>query len=95
MTFAEVEVSLQKLVDNQIVQGELLSRLEQATARNTEAIGHVAQATSRVAEVTARLADSAAEANGRMDAMQAAMERLFEHIDRFISGLEGNGHHLT
>ncbi|MGH9355164.1 MAG: hypothetical protein ACRD10_03455 [Terriglobia bacterium] len=94
-----MEVSLKKLVGNQVVQGELLSRLEQVVARNTEAIaqnteaiGQVAQATSRVAEVTARLAESAAATNGRMDVMQAAMERLFEHIDRFIRGLEGNGH---
>ena len=102
MTFAEMEVSLKKLAGNQIVQGELLSRLEQTTARNseaiaqnTEAIGHIAPATARAAEVTARLAESAAETNGRMDVMQAAMERLFEHIDRFIRGLEGNGRHLT
>ena|SRR5487761_451419 len=107
MTLAEIEVSLKKLVDNQIVQGELLSRTEQLVARNTEAIGrnseaiaqnteaigYIAQATGRVAEVTTRLTESAAETNGRMDVMRAAMERLFEHMDRFIRGLEGNGRH--
>ncbi|HEV3278190.1 MAG TPA: hypothetical protein VG860_15340 [Terriglobia bacterium] len=71
MTLGEVEVALQRLTENQIVQGELLGRLERVVERNTEAIG--------------RLTD-------RMDVMQSAMERLFEHMDRFIRGLESNGH---
>lgn len=71
MTLAEVEVALNRLTDNQIVQGELLGRLERVVERNSQAIE--------------RLTD-------RMDVMQSAMERLFEHMDRFIRGLEGNGH---
>jgi DNA-directed RNA polymerase specialized sigma24 family protein len=71
MTLGEVEVALQRLTENQLVQGELLGRLERVVERNTEAIG--------------RLTD-------RMDVMQSAMERLFEHMDRFIRGLESNGH---
>ncbi|HEV2379879.1 MAG TPA: hypothetical protein VG206_08810 [Terriglobia bacterium] len=71
MTLAEVEVALSRLTDNQIVQGELLGRLERVVERNSQAIE--------------RLTD-------RMDVMQSAMERLFEHMDRFVRGLEGNGH---
>lgn len=71
MTLAEVEVALSRLTDNQIVQGELLGRLERVVERNSQAIE--------------RLTD-------RMDVMRSAMERLFEHMDRFIRGLEGNGH---
>lgn len=71
MTLAEVEVALNRLTDNQLVQGELLGRVERVVASNAEAIG--------------RLTD-------RMDVMQSAMERLFEHLDRFVRGLEGNGH---
>jgi hypothetical protein len=71
MTLAEVEVALNRLTDNQIVQGELLGRVEHVVVSNAEAIG--------------RLTD-------RMDVMQSAMERLFEHMDRFVRGLEGNGH---
>jgi DNA-directed RNA polymerase specialized sigma24 family protein len=71
VTLAEVEVALNRLTDNQIVQGELLGRVERVVVSNAEAIG--------------RLTD-------RMDVMQSAMERLFEHMDRFVRGLEGNGH---
>ena len=71
MTLAEVEVALNRLTDNQIVQGELLGRVERVVVSNAEAIE--------------RLTD-------RMDVMQSAMERLFEHMDRFVRGLEGNGH---
>ncbi|HLI30708.1 MAG TPA: hypothetical protein VKV79_06375 [Terriglobia bacterium] len=79
MTFAEMEVSLKKLADNQIVQGEMLYRIEQAVARNSEAI-------ARHSEAIVRLADG-------MQVMQAAMQKFFEHMDRFIRGLEGNGRH--
>jgi hypothetical protein len=70
MTLEEVEVTLKKITDQQIVQGELLNRVEQVTARNSEAIAHLADG---------------------MQTMQSAMQRLFEHMDRFIRGLEGNG----
>lgn len=70
MTLAEVEVALNRLTDNQIVQGELLGRVERVVASNAEAIEHLTD---------------------RMDVMQSAMERLFEHMDRFIRGLKGNG----
>ncbi|MGH9326962.1 MAG: hypothetical protein ACRD2B_09820 [Terriglobia bacterium] len=71
MTQAEIEASLKRITENQVVQGELLHRLELAVDRNTEAIAQLA---------------------GGMQVMQAAMHRLFEHMDRFIQGLEGDGH---
>ncbi len=79
MMLSEMEVSLKRLADNQIVQGEMLSRVERAVERNSEAIGH--------------LAESLAHQADGMQVMQAAMQRLFEHMGRFIRGLEGNGRH--
>ena len=61
-----------------IVQGELLHRVEQLVARNAEAI-------ARNTEAIGKLADG-------MTLMQGAMVRLFEHMDRFIRGLESDGH---
>ena len=78
MTLGEVEVALNRLVDNQVVQGQLLARLEHVVERNAEAI-------ARNTEAIEHLTD-------RTNVMQSAMERLFEHMDRFIRGLEGNGH---
>ncbi len=61
-----------------IVQGELLNRVDQAVARNTEAI-------ARNTEAIGKLADG-------MLTMQGAMRSLFERMDRFIRGLESDGH---
>ena len=74
MTLAEMEVALKKVADNQIVQGELLNRIEQMVARNSEAIGRLAEG---------------------QQLMQGAMHRMFEQMDRFIRGLEGNGRRGT
>ncbi|MGH9445838.1 MAG: hypothetical protein ACRD3O_08945 [Terriglobia bacterium] len=93
MTLAEVEVSLKKLVDNQVVQGEMLGRLERVVAQNTEAIAQNTAAIGHIAQAVASLSDAVAQLNDRTSLMQAGMERLFEHMDRFIRGLEGNGHH--
>ena len=72
VTFEEMEKSLVGLRDNQVVQGEILNRLELAVERNSEAI--------------AKLADG-------FVLLQAAMKGLAETVDRFIKGLETNGHH--
>lgn len=81
MTVEEIEGSLKRLADVQIVQSEFLNRLERVVAQNSEAI-------ARHTEVVGKLADG-------MQVMQSAMERLFEHMDRFIRGLESDGHQKT
>ena len=64
VTYEEMEKSLVALRDNQVVQGEILNRLELAVER---------------------LADG-------FLLLQAAMKGLAETVDRFIKGLETNGH---
>ncbi len=86
MTIDEIEVSLKKLTDNQVVQGEILNRLEQVVARNSEAIARNSEAIARNTEAIGHLADGT-------QVMQAAMGKLFDHMERFIRGLEGNGLH--
>ncbi len=66
-----MEKSLIALRDNQVVQGQILNRVELAVERNTEA--------------TAKLADG-------MILLQSAMKGLAETMDRFIRGLERDGH---
>jgi hypothetical protein len=76
-TNEEMERRLNLLSENQIVQGELLSRIEQGQARNTEAIAGTTAAVGKLTD--------------GMVILQAAMERLSGHMDRFIRGLESNG----
>ncbi len=85
MTFEEMEKSLIALRDNQVVQGENLNRVELAIERNTEAIARNSEAIARNTEAIGKLADGFA-------VLQAAMKGLAETVDRFIRGLDTNGH---
>ena len=86
MTYEEMEKSLVALRDNQVVQGEVLYRLELAVERNSEATARNSEATARNSDAIAKLADG-------FLLLQAAMKGLAETVDRFIKGLETNGHH--
>jgi hypothetical protein len=86
VTFEEMEKSLIALRDNQVVQGEILNRVELALERNTEAIAQNSEAIARNSDAIAKLADG-------FLLLQAAMKGLTETVDRFIRGLEPDGHH--
>jgi hypothetical protein len=77
-TFEEMEKSLIALRDSQVVQGQILNRVEQAVERNTEAIG-------RNTEAIAKIADG-------FILLQAAMKGMAETMERFVRGLDHNGH---
>jgi ABC-type transporter Mla maintaining outer membrane lipid asymmetry ATPase subunit MlaF len=92
MTSEEMERAL-------IVQGELMHRVEQAVAQNTEAIAQnteaIAQNTKAIAhntEAIGKLSDGMLIMQDGMLIMQGAMKSLFERMDRFIRGLESDGH---
>jgi hypothetical protein len=86
MTFEEMEKSLIALRDNQVVQGEILNRVELAVERNAEAIARNSEAIARNSEAIAKLTDG-------FLLLQAALKGLTETVDRFIRGLGTDGHH--
>ena len=100
MTYEEMEKSLVALRDNQVVQGEILNRIELAVERNSEAIARNSEAIARNSEAIARNSDAIAQnsdaiaklADGFLP-LQAAIKGLAETVDRFIKGLGTNGHH--
>ena len=85
MTFEEMERAL-------IVQGELMHRVEQAVAHNTEAIAQNTEAIAHNTEAIGKLSDGMLIMQDGMLIMQGAMKSLFERMDRFIRGLESDGH---
>jgi prophage DNA circulation protein len=85
MTYEEMEKSLVALRDNQVVQGALLGRLELAVERNAEAIARNTEAIARNSEAIEKLADG-------FILLQAAVKGLAETVERFVKGLENNGH---
>ncbi len=85
MTFEEMEQSVRELRDNQIVQGRLLDRVETSLDRlagvveqNTHAIG--------------KLADGMTLLQSAMKGLVEAVEGLSITVDRFIRGMEQDGH---
>ena len=93
MTYEEMEKSLVALRDNQVVQGEILNRLELAVERNSEAIARNSDAIARNSDAIAGNSDAIAKLADGFLLLQAAMKGLAETVDRFIKGLETNGHH--
>jgi hypothetical protein len=73
MSLAEIEVALKKLADNQVVRGELLSRLERVVERNSEAIAEQGSILDRHGRAIESLA------NG-MIGMQSVLTRVIEHV---------------
>ncbi|MGH9455286.1 MAG: hypothetical protein ACRD2O_15100 [Terriglobia bacterium] len=86
MTFEEMERSVSEWRDNQVVQGQLLhrtetnlDRLEGVVEQNSHAIG--------------RLADGMVLLQSAMRGLIQTVEGLSATVDRFIRGMEGDGHH--
>jgi uncharacterized coiled-coil protein SlyX len=106
MTFEEVERGLKGLQDNMTVQGVMMNRLENNLDRLEAVVAENSAAIARNTEVVARLADGMIAIQGatkaltevveghgqQLQVMQAAMTALFERMDRFIRGLETDGH---
>jgi hypothetical protein len=91
VTFEEMEKSLVALRDNQVVQGEILNRVELALERNTEAIAQNSEAIAQNSEAIARNSDAIAKLADGFLLLQSAMRGLTETVERFIRGLETNG----
>lgn len=85
MPRSEFDAKIERLADFQVVQGALLDRLENVVAGNSDAIAHLSESMHEMRDNMRVMQDN-------MQVMQDAMRALFERMDRFIRGLEGNGH---
>jgi hypothetical protein len=79
MTFEEMEKSVKELQDNQVVQGYRLGRTEGNLDRLEAMVERNAQAIDKLADGFILL--------------QTAVRGLTETVERFIRGMEHNGHH--
>ena len=86
MTSDEMEKSLQGLRDNQIVQGYRLGRTESNLDR-LEADLH------RLEGVVEKLAEDSVLLHAAIKGLVQSVEGLSATVDRFIRGMEHNGHH--
>ncbi len=84
-TQAWLEASAKKH-DQQIA--ELLAR----DAKHDERIAAVTELVGRLAQAEIRLVERMEKVEASQQEMNSSMKQLFERMDRFIQGLEGNGH---
>jgi methyl-accepting chemotaxis protein len=120
VTPEEMEQSVNELRDNQVVQGQLLHRVEGrfdrielivernalAIQQNTQAIGKLAdgmehlqaairavtQTVEGLVEKVGGLADRIVVLESVVQRVAKSVEGLTKTVDRFIRGMEGNGH---
>ena len=85
MTFDELEQSVRELRENQIVQGEMLHRTEAK-------MEHFDEGLDRLEGVVERLAKGMVELQSAMKGMVQSVDGLSATVDRFIRGMEGDGH---
>lgn len=74
------------------VQGFMMNRLENNLDRLENDLHLLEAVVAENSAAIARNTESIAKLGDGMIIMQAAMQRLFDHMDRFIRGLERDGH---
>ena len=83
------EQRLTKIEEAMLVQARIMDRLErrhdETIQRHDEEIAELRRSQIELHEVQKKTEQS-------LQAMNAGMNALFEHMDRFIRGLESNGH---
>jgi archaellum component FlaC len=85
MTFEEMGKSIEELRDNQTVQGYRLARTESNLDRLEADL-------DRLEGVVEKLADGFILLQSAMKGMVQSIEGLSATVDRFIRGMEHNGH---
>jgi len=93
VTFEEMEQSVRGLSDNQVVQGHLLHRVEMNLDRLEENVGRVEGIVEQNSKAIGKLADGFVLLQSAMKGMVQSVEGLSATVDRFIRGMERNGHH--
>ena len=81
MTWEELEKGIQEVKDQLLVSARLMERYERQSNDRME----------RLETLALRHEERLGNVEERYENLQASMQALFERMDRFIRGLEGNG----
>jgi len=85
--------SMKEWRDNQVVQGEILHRVESRLDRLELVVEQNSQAMARNTEAIGKVLGGMALLQSAMKGMVQTAEGLSATVARFIRGLQGAGHH--
>jgi chromosome segregation ATPase len=68
------------------------AKIDEQLAKNAEDIATLTNLVGRLAQAEIRLAEQVQGHESRLASLETKATQLFERMDRFIQGLEGNGH---
>jgi chromosome segregation ATPase len=95
----DIERTMQFIVDQQAqfwasVQkhDEQMAKHDEKIAKNSEQIATLTDLIGRLAQAEIRLAEQMQGHEARLASLETKTTQFFERMDRFIQGLEGNGH---
>jgi chromosome segregation ATPase len=95
----DIERTMQFIVEQQAhltastqKHDEQIAALTASVQKHDEHIGTLTNLLGRLAQAEIRLVERMEKVESDQQEMRTAMTRLFERMDRFIQGLEGNGH---
>jgi chromosome segregation ATPase len=95
----DIERTMQFIVDQQAqfwasVQkhDEQMAKHDEKIAKNSEQIATLTDLVGRLAQAEIRLVERMQGQEARLASLETKTTQLFERMDRFIQGLEGNGH---
>src|SRR5512135_1016252 len=92
MTFEEMQQSMKDLRDNQVVQGQILNRVELNLERMGERLGRLEGVVEQNSHAINKLTDGQVLLTSAMKGLVETVGGLSATVDRFIQGMEGNGH---
>jgi hypothetical protein len=87
-----MEQSVKELRDNQVVQGKILNRVELNLERVTERLDRLEGMVEQNSLAIGKLADGMTLLQSAMKGLVEAVEGLSITVDRFIRGMEQDGH---
>jgi hypothetical protein len=95
----DIEATMQFIVEHQArltasqeAQKESIASLEKMASGHEQRVAKLESSFAALTDLVGRLAQAEIRLVERMEKVEERGQRLFERMDRFIQGLEGNGH---
>jgi len=90
--WASVQKHDEQVAEMRAAAAKAAAKHDERIAKNSEQIATLTDLVGRLAQAEIRLAEQMQGHEARLASLETKTTQLFERLDRFIQGLEGNGH---